>query len=562
MKTKWWQRTVGYQIYPRSFYDSNNDGVGDLKGIIEKLDYISDLGVNLIWVCPFYKSPMDDNGYDVSDFYDVDSLFGTLEDAKQLINEAHNRNIKIILDLVMNQTSDEHPWFVESRKSKDNPKRDWYIWRDGRVDENGKRIPPTNWASFFEGSCWNYDDLTNQYYMKIFSDKMPDLNWENKQMRKAMADMAAWWLDLGVDGFRIDAIAHLAKDLSFQDSNLPSGRSGYSPDWKKFSNRERLFDYIEEFYDAVLSNYDCVTIGEVGGDATIEDAIKYAGYRRKGFNMVFNFDHCWFNSAMTDEGKTPGNLDVDVIGLKNTLTKWILESKDRVWIPHYWFNHDHPRVISQYGEPNHYHDASGKMLGMILLTLPGTPFIYNGEEIGMTNVDYKEVSDFRDVWVKNYIKDAKERLTIDQILRHLRRTSRDNARTPMQWSASKYAGFSKCEPHQKPVDNYKTINVENQLDDPNSILSMYKKMIQLRLKSEYSDCLIYGDYELIMKEHPQLFMYKRNDDDVQLLIVANFSSKAVSVSLDLDKHEVLINNYQFLNEAMLEPYQTIILLKR
>ena len=267
MEKNWWHTSVGYQIYPRSFYDSNNDGVGDLRGIIEKLDYLNELGVNLLWICPFYKSPMDDNGYDVSDYYEVDPLFGSFEDAKELIEKAKQRGIRIILDLVMNQTSDEHPWFVESRSSLDHPKRDFYIWKDPKYNEDGQRIPPNNWASFFGGTCWNFDELTNQYYMKIFSNKMPDLNWENEAMRTAMYDMASYWLDLGVDGFRIDAIAHLAKDLTYTDSDMALNEDGVAPDWKKFSNRPRLFEYLHEFNERVLSNYDIVTVGEVGGGA-------------------------------------------------------------------------------------------------------------------------------------------------------------------------------------------------------------------------------------------------------------------------------------------------------
>ncbi len=562
MEKKWWQRSVGYQIYPRSFYDSNNDGVGDLKGIIQKMDYIEDLGVNLIWICPFYRSPMDDNGYDVSDFYDVDPLFGTLDDAKQLILKAHEKGIKVILDLVMNQTSDEHPWFVESRKSKDNQKRDWYIWRDGKKDTQGNRIPPNNWASFFEGSCWNYDSHTDQYYMKIFSDKMPDLNWENEAMRKAMYDMATWWLDLGVDGFRVDAIAHLAKDLTFEDSTMPLNRSGYAPDWRKFSNRERLFEYLAEFYDTVLNKYDCVTVGEVGGGATIDDAVRYAGYDHKGFNMVFNFDHCWFKPAMWDEGQTVGDLDVDVVGLKKTLTKWINDSKDRVWIPHYWLNHDHPRVMSQYGDPISHHKASGKMLGMILLTLPGTPFIYNGEEIGMTNVDYDSVEEFKDVWVRNYVKDASKRMSMDQILRHLKRTSRDNARTPMQWNDQPNAGFSMGKPHQKVVGNYRQINVEQQLNDPDSILKMYQKLIKLRLESDLSECLIYGDYKLLYPNHKKLFAYERTLEKQKILIIANFSKSKTRYPDDISDYEIVINNLDHPTNNMLQPYQAMILVKR
>jgi oligo-1,6-glucosidase len=558
MKKKWWKESVGYQIYPRSFFDSNNDGVGDLRGIIQKMDYIEKLGVNLVWICPFYRSPMDDNGYDVSDFYDVDPLFGNIEDAKTLIEESHKRNIKIILDLVMNQTSDEHPWFIESKKNKTNDKRDWYIWRDGKVDKNNRLQPPNNWASFFEGSCWKYDETTNQYFMKIFSDKMPDLNWENKQLRDAMKNMAKWWLDLGVDGFRIDAIAHLAKDTSFEDSSFPLDRSGYAQDWHKFSSRDRLFDYLEEFHDDVLKKYDCVSVGEVGGGASMEEVTRYAGYDKKGFDMVFNFDHCWFKPSMADEGNTEGDLPVDVVGLKQNFTKWINNSYNKTWIPHYWLNHDHPRVMSQYGDPIHYFKPSGKMLGMILLTLPGTPFIYNGEEIGMTNVDYNSLDDFQDVWAKNYISDARNRISEAQILRHLSRSSRDNARTPMQWNEKINAGFTLGTPHQKVVGNYQSINVAQQQKDPKSILNMYQKMVDFRLHSEYSECLIYGDYTLEYELHPTLFVYSRKLDGVHLRILANFSNQEISFDELLLQTNLLVNNYDTLKSNKLLPYQTLI----
>lgn len=557
MEKNWWHTSVGYQIYPRSFYDSNHDGIGDLCGIIEKLDYLNELGVNLLWICPFYKSPMDDNGYDVSDYYQVDPVFGSFEDAKELIEKAKQRGIRIILDLVMNQTSDEHPWFVESRSSLDNPKRDFYIWKDPKYNEDGIRIPPNNWASFFGGTCWNFDETTGQYYMKIFSDKMPDLNWENEAMRTAMYDMASFWLDLGVDGFRIDAIAHLAKDLSFEDSEMALNEDGVAPDWKKFSNRPRLFEYLHEFNEQVLSKYDIVTIGEVGGGADVEDAKNYAGYDTQGFNMVFNFDHCWHNGAWDDFGRTYGKLNVDVVSLKTRMDYWIQGSFDNMWIPHYWLNHDHPRVMSQYGDPDHYHRESGSMLGMILLSLPGTPFIYNGEEIGMTNVDYTNAYDFRDVWVKNFLIEASKRTPIEQLMNHLRRTSRDNARTPMQWNAQLHGGFTQGKPHQKSVSNYSRINVESQINVPNSIFGMYKAMIKLRLNSDYTQTLVYGDFNLIEREDTQLYAFKRQGEKT-LLFIANFSDQIKDVShLDLSGH-VVINNYDDLTQT-LQPYQAILI---
>lgn len=557
MEKTWWHTSVGYQIYPRSFYDSNHDGVGDLRGIIEKLDYLSDLGVNLLWICPFYKSPMDDNGYDVSDYYQVDPLFGSFDDAKELIEKAKERGIRIILDLVMNQTSDEHPWFIESRSSKDNPKRDFYIWQDPKLNEDGSIAPPNNWASFFGGSCWNYDERTSQYYMKIFSNKMPDLNWENEAMREAMYDMAKFWLDCGVDGFRIDAIAHLAKDLTFEDSEMELNEDGVAPDWKKFSNRPRLFEYLAEFHDKVLTHYDIVTVGEVGGGADVEDAKNYASYNTKGFNMVFNFDHCWYNGAWDDFGRTKGKLPVDVVGLKKRMNHWIKGSENEMWIPHYWLNHDHPRVMSQYGDPERYHRESGSMLGMLLLSLPGTPFIYNGEEIGMTNVDYEDVNDFRDVWIKTFMQEAVKRHSYEQIMNHLRRTSRDNARTPMQWNAQPHGGFTQGVPHQKSVSNYTWINVASQQHDPTSIFSFYKAMIQIRKDSDYTDTLVYGDFELIEALDTELYAFKRNYDR-NLVFIANFSDHEKDISsLNINGH-LIINNYSTFTH-ILKPYQACLI---
>lgn len=564
MKTQWWKNAIGYQINPRSFFDTNADGIGDLRGIIEKLDYIAELGADCIWICPFYCSPMDDNGYDVSNFFDVDPIFGSLDDAKELIDIAHKKGIHIILDLVLNHTSDEHPWFVESRSSRDNPKRDWYIWQKPRFDSKGQRMAPTNWASFFEGSCWNYDEITNEYYMKIFSNKMPDLNWSNPDLRKEMHRMARWWLDLGVDGFRVDAVAHLSKDMSFTDSTMQLNRDHVAPDWSKFSNRPALYPYLHEFHDEVLKKYDCVSIGEVGGGAGVQDAIEYAGYHSKAFNMVFNFDHCWKNGAFGSEDKNDEDLVVDVHDLKETMNRWIQGMQGKGWIPHYWLNHDHPRVMSQYGSPKKHHRASGCMLGTILLTLPGTPFIYNGEEIGMTNVDYTDVNDFNDIWVKNYYAKAILRQTPEQIMTHLRRTSRDNARTPMQWTAQTNAGFTTGTPHQKPVGNYPVINVEAQIDDPASILNAYKQLIRLRKHGHLHSVLVYGDFRLVSSKNKDLFIYERSSDDVTVLVVANFRDQEITYRLPYLPKAIHYDNYgiaEISREIKLKPFQALVLEK-
>lgn len=558
MERKWWMSAVGYQIYPRTFYDSNNDGIGDLQGIIQKLDYIHDLGVNLIWIGPFYKSPMDDNGYDVSDFFDVDPVFGTLDDARELLSKAHKRDIKVVLDLVLNHTSDEHDWFMESRSSLDNPKRDYYIWQKGKLDKDGKLVPPNNWGSFFEGSAWNYDEITNEFYMKIFSNKMPDLNWDNPKLREEMYRVARFWLDLGVDGFRVDAIAHLARDLSFEDSKLPLNIHGVAPDWSKFSNRPELFTYINEFHDNVLAHYDCMTVGEVGGGARIESGLGYAAYDARAFNMAFNFDHCWETNQVLDPVTNQMKNVTNVKHLKEIFNYWIEGMEHKGWLPQYWLNHDHPRVINQYGDPVHYHTESGSMLGAVLLTLPGTPFIYNGEEIGMTNVDYTDVNDFNDVWVKNNVKKLLEHDSMENVLDRLRRTSRDNARTPMQWSDDEYAGFSKSNPIQKVISNYSTINVKNQLNSENSILKSYQKLIHLRRFSEYSDVLIFGKFRLIDSNHNDVFAYERWNENKKLCIIANF--RPYDTSFDLPEGRCIYSNYskERVTGSELKPFEVII----
>jgi glycosidase len=562
MQRKWWMSAIGYQIYPRTFYDSNKDGIGDLQGIIQKLDYIKALGVNLIWIGPFYKSPMDDNGYDVSDYFDVDPVFGALDDARELISEAHKRDIKVVLDLVLNHTSDEHAWFAESRSSLDNPKRDYYIWQKGKLDKEGKLVPPNNWGSFFEGSAWNYDEQSKEFYMKIFSNKMPDLNWDNPKLREEMYHVARYWLDMGVDGFRVDAIAHLARDLSFEDSKLPLNIHGVAPDWSKFSNREELFTYINEFHEKVLSHYDCMTVGEVGGGAKIEAGLGYAAYDAKAFNMAFNFDHCWETSQVVDPVTKEIKNVTNVKNLKRIFNYWIEGMEDKGWLPQYWLNHDHPRIISQYGDPKNYHRESGTMLGTVLLTLPGTPFIYNGEEIGMSNVDYTDVNDFNDVWVKNNIKKLLEHETMDSIMDKLKRTSRDNARTPMQWSDDKYAGFSTVLPIQKEVSNYINVNVKKQESDDKSILNTYRKLTHLRRFSDYSEVLTYGKFKLINPDDENVFAYERYDSNKKLIIITNFRSYTVPFDYQKDVR-VVYSNYDRTdkNVTQLEPFEALILEK-
>lgn len=537
--SQWVKESVGYEIYPRSFYDGNGDGMGDIQGIIKKLDYLSDLGINLIWIGPFYPSPLDDNGYDVSDFMNVDPQLGTLADIKQLIQKAHQLGIRVMFDFVMNQTSDEHPWFIESCQNKNSEKRDYYIWQKGKSQNR----PPTNWGSFFGGSAWKYDKQSDEYYMKIFSDKMPDLNWSNPKVRFEMGKVAKFWLDLGVDGFRMDAIAHLARDMKFVDSKKKK-IDGVVGDWSKFSNRKELYTYLKQLHQEVFSQYNCLTIGEVGGGAKIKDALKYI----PSIDMVFNFDACW---CLTADNK------VDVMRLKNTINYWITNSlKHGIYLPQYWLNHDHPRVMSQYGSQKYFKE-SGKALALLLLSLYGLPFIYNGEEIGMQNALYDKLSDFKDVSSQNYIKLNAHRLSEQEMLNHLRNNSRDHGHLPMQWTSEKYAGFSVKEPYLKVNLDYQKVNVAQQLQDKDSILNFYRQMIQLRLNSKWSEVLQSGDFELIESQHPQIFGFRRKLNNRSLLVLVNLSEQDTTYSVA--EGEIIISNIDSHKPHSLGAYEGIIM---
>ncbi|MDB8551462.1 glycoside hydrolase family 13 protein [Turicibacter sanguinis] len=559
---KWWKEAVGYQIYPKSFCDSNGDGIGDINGITSKLDYLNELGVNLLWLCPIYKSPMDDNGYDVSDYYDIAKEFGTMEDFKTLLSEAKKREIKIVMDLVLNHTSDEHPWFIEARQSTDNPYRDYYIWQKGKINEAGEEIEPTNWASFFTPSCWEKDEQTGEYFMHIFSKKMPDLNWANENMRKKLFEMVKWWLDLGIDGFRVDAVAHIDRDFTFTDSTL-KGNGKYVEDWSKFSNLPKVHDYLKELNREVLSKYDIFTVGEVGGGADVLEALKYAGEDSNELNMVFTFDHCWLNSGF-DSLDEKWNGNTDLVELKKVFKKWQTGLYSKAWNPLYWLNHDHPRVMSQYGDPTHYHKESGKMLATSLLMMWGTPFLYNGEEIGMTNANYTNFEDYRDVsTIEKINRLLQDGYPEDLIRRYIGVTSRDNARTPMQWNSSENAGFTSGEPWIKVNSNYATINVEAQLNDEDSIFNHYKKLIHLRRYSEYKDVIVYGDYELLSENHPNVYAYTRTLDHQKLLIVSNFFAKpAIACLKQLRAKQIILSNYEdsslSLDCLMLRPFESIV----
>lgn len=556
---KWWMECIGYQIYPKSFYDSNGDGIGDLKGIIAKLPYLKKLGIDLIWICPVYDSPMDDNGYDVRDFYKIDRMFGDMTDMKSLISEAHSLGMKIIMDYVLNHTSDEHKWFLESRSSKDNKYRNFYIWHDGKTVE-GKRVEPTNWGSFFGGSCWQYDEKTDSYYMKIFSNKMPDLNWSNHEVREEMIRVGQWWLDLGIDGFRIDAVSHLER-AEFED--IPDAEERYPLNWHKFSNLPKVHDYLREMNEKLFSPNNCLTIGEVGGEATIESAIQYAGFDSHEMAMVFNFDHNWCTNHEGIENES--ELKTNVVDLKKVFIKWQYGFKDRGWLPLNWLNHDHPRLMSQYGNLK-YFKQSGKMLATLMYMMKGTPFVYQGEEIGMTNYPFSDVSELNDVSSINFYKHLvnEQHNDPETAIRKVALRSRDNSRTPLQWSTEENAGFTEGQPWMPVNENFNEINVNGQIDDEDSIWNFYRKLFSLRKSPEYRELIIYGDIEFIDIENPDLITYLRYDENKKLLVVNSFSEEKESYSLkNFNVKSVLLTNDEgnkiSEEKIYIEPYGAVIM---
>ncbi|ELQ6106574.1 alpha-glucosidase [Cronobacter turicensis] len=510
VKGRWWKEATAYQIYPRSFKDSNGDGIGDLNGIIEKLDYLKDLGIDLIWICPMYPSPNDDNGYDISDYQGIMAEFGTMADFDRLLEGVHQRGMRLILDLVVNHTSDEHPWFLESRSSTDNPKRDWYIWRDGK---NGAE--PNNWESIFSGSAWKRDDLTGQYFMHLFSSRQPDLNWENHEMRAAVYDMMRWWLDKGIDGFRIDAIAHMKKEPTLSDVPNPE-KLTYAPSMVSHLNYDGLLDYVDDICRNVFNQYDIVTVGEMNGlDAA--HAEEWVGENRGRLNMVFQFEHVRLWEPQAGLRPTPAVL-------RNIFTAWQQALEGKGWNALYVENHDVTRVVSRWGDTEHHWRESATCIAAMYFLMQGTPFIYQGQEIGMTNTRFAGLDDFDDVSAHNKARDLRDQgMSEEEIVAFLTRTGRDNSRTPMQWNASPYAGFSTHEPWLKVNPNYEMINVESQQHDPHSVLNFYRQMIHLRKREP---ALIYGRYETVLDDHEQIYAYRRVLGDEQLVVLCNFSGKA------------------------------------
>lgn len=530
VKGRWWKEATAYQIYPRSFKDSNGDGIGDLNGIIEKLDYLKDLGIDLIWICPMYPSPNDDNGYDISDYQGIMAEFGTMADFDRLLAGVHQRGMRLILDLVVNHTSDEHPWFLESRSSKDNPKRDWYIWRDGKDGAE-----PNNWESIFSGSAWKRDEVTGQYFMHLFSSRQPDLNWENHEMRAAVYDMMRWWLDKGIDGFRIDAIAHMKKEPTLSDVPNPD-KLPYAPSMVAHLNYDGLLDYVDDICRNVFNHYDIVTVGEMNGlDA--DHAEEWVGENRGRLNMVFQFEHVRLWEPQAGLRPTPAVL-------RNIFTSWQQALEGKGWNALYVENHDVTRVVSRWGDTERHWRESATCIAAMYFLMQGTPFIYQGQEIGMTNTRFASLDDFDDVSAHNKARDLRDQgMSEEDIVEFLTRAGRDNSRTPMQWDASPYAGFSTHEPWLKVNPNYEMINVESQQHDPHSVLNFYRQMIHLRKREP---ALIYGRYEPLLDDHEQIYAYGRTLGDERVVVLCNLSGKAAeweAQALSLDGATCLLANF-------------------
>lgn len=539
MMQQWWHKSIIYQIYPKSFNDSNNDGIGDIQGIIEKLDYISTLGADVIWLSPVYQSPRVDNGYDISDYYSISEEFGTMKDMNELLWESKKRGIKIIMDLVVNHTSDQHKWFIEAKKSKDNPYRDYYIWRDAA---HGR--PPNELVSNFGGSAWEFDEETNQYYLHFYSKHQPDLNWENETMRKSIWDMMNFWIEKGISGFRMDVIDLIGKN----------------PDKMIKENGPKLHDFLQEMNYNTFGEYSLLTVGETWG-ATTENAKLYSSPERKELNMIFQFEHMNLDKI---PGKRRWNLKkLDLTELKKVLSKWQDALSEEGWNSLFWNNHDLPRIVSRWGNDGEYRVESAKMLATLLHGMKGTPYIYQGEEIGMTNAAFESIDNYIDIETQNAYKTMLyEGFSKTEIMRSLYMKARDNARTPMQWSDEPGAGFTKSIPWMKLNPNYRKINVESTLADKNSVFYHYQNLISLR---KNNDTLVYGKYNLLIPKDEHIYAYERISENEKLLILCNFYETVRTFNYHVAKGaniEILLSNYNDsdidLSNIYLRPYEAII----
>ena len=556
MEKRWWKESVVYQIYPRSFCDSNGDGIGDLNGITSKFDYLKELGIDVIWLSPVYKSPNDDNGYDISDYQAIMDEFGTMEDFDRMLAAAHERGIKIMMDLVVNHTSDEHKWFIESRKSTDNPYRDYYIWRPAKEDGS----LPNNWGSCFSGPAWEYDKTTDMYFLHLFSKKQPDLNWDNPAVRQDVFDMMNWWLKKGVDGFRMDVISLISKEPGLPDKE--PGINGYAT-FNVSANGPHVHEYLQEMRQKALNNADTITVGECSG-VTLEEAKKYARSDEKELNMVFQFEHMDVDSDEKAGKWTTRKMDLR--NLKKILTRWQKGLQDIAWNSLYWENHDQPRSVSRFGnDSDEYREISAKMLATCIHMMQGTPYVYQGEELGMTNCPFNTLDNFRDLESINAFHELTEqgKKTEEEMMAAISYKGRDNARTPMQWDDSTYAGFSTAQPWIMVNPNYTKINAKDQVNREDSVFKYYQKLISLR---HNSDLIVYGTYDLLLADDPDIYAYTRTLDDDKLIVYCNFSDNTREVELpeEFTNGKILISNY---NDAAvntkitLRPYEAIVIQK-
>ncbi len=557
MNKDWWKTTTIYQITLRSFFDGNNDGIGDFIGLTKKLDYIKNLGIETIWVSPHYASPMDDNGYDVSDFYQVHPDYGTLADFKKFIKKAHRMGLKVITDLVLNHTSDENEWFkiaCDPNHPEYEKYHDFYIWQKPKVVD-GQRTRPTQWLSWFGGPTWDYIEAVDEYYLHIFSKKMPDLNWRNPEVHQEMYNVIKFWIDLGVDGFRVDAANHLEKNWDFPDD---------FPGYQHFSSLPKHHDYLQELGKRYFVPYDLLTIGESGG-ATREQALKYVGYGSNEFNLLMHFGHVWADTSDENPQFTGkwGKGKLRVSDIKHSFNHWYDILKDRGWNLIYWHNHDHPRIVSHYGNDGEYRVKSAKMLAYALYLMSGTTLTYQGEEIGMTNVLYDDLDCFRDVEVfTEYDNFIRRGATVKDSLKTLRDRSRDNSRSPVQWNDKEYAGFSKVKPWMDVNYNYREINIKKDKTDPDSILNLYQFLLKLRKKD--SENIIFGDVEFIDLDNQEHFCYQNKGNTKDYLVLTNFTDSEVLVNLE----GINLKDYRYFHgntlekplgkEVALEAYEALI----
>jgi len=554
-QTQWWKKAVVYQIYPRSFCDSNGDGIGDIPGITSKLDYLKTLGIDVIWLSPVYASPGDDNGYDISDYRAINPEFGTMADFDEMLAQAHKRGIRIIMDLVVNHSSDEHEWFIQSRKDKTNPYRDYYYWRDGKDG-----APPNNWGSVFSGPAWDCDENSGQYYLHLFSKKQPDLNWENPIVREEIYDMMRWWLDKGVDGFRMDVISFISKVQGLPDGPVSEGM--LYGDFGPYSvNGPRVHEFLREMNCEVLSKYDVMTVGETAG-VTIEEAKKYAAADLRELSMVFQFEH---SCLVVKDGTKWSDKKIDLRELKQVMAKWQTGLEGKAWNSLYWENHDQPRSISRYGDDGEYWEKSAKTLAVCLHMMQGTPYIYQGQEIGMTNTVFNSPDDFRDIEAINAYHEFTQEKGIpeDVMMRRIAKEGRDNARTPMQWDDSHSAGFTSGEPWIQANPNYKEINAQKQVGDTKSIFATYQAMI--RLRKEF-DVVTNGKFILLDPDGDKHFSYIRETGNEKLLVACNFTREEIQVEVpkDMQGSEVLYCNYETNPSGKmpaLRPWESIVLYK-